>query len=183
MDAQPKYPQPTQRHMKSQVPPDTVFATKRHAATGTVIECYRRPDKLFVAICTNHGTSSPPMLNRIDSYRASQWPEGWCAGCKKLLGIEDLEYVPQFVFGTRECEMCGILSTRVTHYRHVDSAADGILACRDCHRTEKFAKRYRKLFAELVDRRREEWRGMSKERRRAALKRIAVVGRNEGTRR
>ena len=166
-------------HVRSKLPPDTVFDSVRNFATGTTVASYRRPDLMFVAICTDHGESSPPRPNRTDAFRASRFSQGWCTQCQELLGIEKPEYLPSTASNCQECELCGVYSTKVTAHGHLDSS-DVVFACLECRKTEKFKKLYEKRFAEAIQKRREEWKGMSRKERKSAFSRIAAVGGRKG---
>lgn len=151
-----------------------MFEVYRNVTTGTIIETMRRDDRMFVAICTNHGGSSEPVPYREHAHRSSRFPQGWCAGCQRLLGITKPDLLPDPDSLTR-CDGCGDLRTGVVRFGHVDAPTDQFMAlCKACWKRSKVRERYYERFAEQIAASREKWRGMSKRERQQAMKRIAI---------
>lgn len=159
-------------HMDSKIEPGTVFESYRNGMTRTVVETMRREDRLFVAVCTNHGLASKPTPYREAAHRSARFPQGWCEGCQKLLGISFPSGFAKPAGNSRQCELCNTFSPRVMSCGHVDST-ESILSCPECRKSEGYRKLYEKRFGKLVQGRREKWGGMSKKERRMVLKRIA----------
>lgn len=159
-------------HMDSKIKPGTVFESYRNGITRTIVETMRRKDRLFVAVCTNHGGYSQPTPYREAAHRSARFPQGWCEGCQKLLGISFPAGFAKPAGNARQCELCDAFSSRVMLCGHVDGK-DAILVCPECRKTEGYRKLYTERFGELVEARRENWDGMSKKERRMVLKRIA----------
>lgn len=160
-------------HMDSKIEPGTVFESYRNGVTRTIIETMRREDRMFVAICTNHGYSSKPTPYRETAHRSARFPQGWCEGCQKLLGIHFPAGFGKPAGNARQCELCDAFSPQVMSCGHADSAGS-ILVCPECRKGEPYEKLYTERFGELVKTRRKEWSGMSKRERRQALKRMAM---------
>lgn len=161
-------------HVDSKIEPGTVFESYRNSLTHTVVETMRREDRMFVAVCTNHvGGVSPPTPYREAAHRSARFPQGWCVGCQKLLGISFPAGFAKPAGNARQCELCDAFSPRVMSCGHMDST-ESILSCPECRKTEGYQKLYTKRFGKLVQGRRKEWGGMSKKERRSALKRMAM---------
>lgn len=159
-------------HMDSKIEPGTVFERYRNGMTRTIVETMRCEDRLFVAVCQNHGYSSTATPYREAAHRSARFPQGWCEGCQRLLGIHFPAGFGKPAGNSRQCELCDTFSTQVMSCGHVDSAKS-ILVCPACRKTEAYRKLYTKRFGKLVKERREDWKGMSRKQRKMALKRIA----------
>lgn len=174
MSAEGKYAYEPSHHVDSRVEPGTVYHAYRNKQTGTVIESMRRADRLFIAICTNHGISSEPSETRRATYSSSRFPQGWCEGCQKLLGITSPDALPD-ARHAEWCMECKAYRTNVVHYGHLNSTGK-VSLCSACRKKPKVRARVQKRFSTLIAASRKEWKGKSKLERQQAMKRIAMAG-------
>lgn len=172
MSAEEKYAYQPSHHVDSRVEPGTVFHTYRNKQTGTVIESMRREDRLFVAICTNHGMASKPSDTREATHRSSRFPQGWCEGCQKLLGITEPKNLPD-PRNAEWCAECKAYRANVVHYGHL-LAVSTVPLCPACRKKPKVRERVQIQFSGLIAASRKEWKGKSKLQRKQAMKRIAM---------
>lgn len=164
-------------HIDSKVEPGTVYHTYRNKQTGTIIESIRQENRFFMAICVNHGMASKPTETRRATDSSARFPQGWCEGCQKLLGITEPKHLPN-PRNAEWCMECKTYRANVVHYGHVHSEGR-VSLCAECRKKPKIRERIQKRFATLIAASRKEWKGKSKLQRQQAMKRIAMESKGD----
>ena len=152
---------------------------RRDSGTTTVVTSIGDHGS-YEVVCVDHREKIEFHL-RNDAMQAARHPTTWCQECrKKVSGKHKAPLPPLEPEANRGyCHGCRQVRGGLVIYTHLDSE-EVYAACPVCHKDERVRNQVRKMFDDLIQHRRKEWRGFSREERKKMVARTMSPNLGQG---